>query len=197
MERSRKITVSQITTGIMLLLLLVLTFNPQAKALLMQGLMKIGLFQPSVKNINSLRSRKGLEVPDIAFRNQAGEQINLSALKGKVVFINFWATWCPPCIAEMPSIHSLQQKFDQNKQFVLLMVDVDNRLEQSTAFMKTRNFKLPVVSSVGSISEDFISNTIPTTLILNKSGQVVFRHEGAADYTNRDFINYVDSLISQ
>lgn len=181
----------------MILLLLVITFNPEAKALLMQGLMKIGLFQPSVKKTDAGRSREALEVPDIAFRNEAGEQINLSALKGKVVFISFWATWCPPCIAEMPSIHALQQKFDQNEKFVVLMVDVDNRLENSTAFMETKNFQLPVVSSVGSIPEDFISNTIPTTLILNKSGQVVFRHEGAADYTNRDFINYVDSLIRQ
>jgi thiol-disulfide isomerase/thioredoxin len=84
---------------------IVLLFVPSAK-LCYCGLMKTGLFQPEVSSSTS----KPIQVKDIGFRDAKGKTVTLSALKGKVVFINFWATWCPPCMAEMPSINTLYQK---------------------------------------------------------------------------------------
>ena len=65
------------------------------------------------------------ETPNLKFKDENGKTISLHALKGKVVFINLWATWCPPCIYEMPSIHELRKTFKDNDNLVFLMVDMD------------------------------------------------------------------------
>src|SRR5690606_3035773 len=66
---------------------------------------------------------------DVAFKDKDGKTVSLKSLKGKVVFINFWATWCPPCIHEMPSINELKKTFKGNDNIVFLMVDVDNNIK--------------------------------------------------------------------
>ncbi len=67
--------------------------------------------------------------PDVSFLGENGQTVTLSSLRGKVVFINFWATWCPPCKVEMPGINRLKKSFKGNDQIVFLMVDVDGNLK--------------------------------------------------------------------
>src|SRR5690606_16508266 len=73
---------------------------------------------------------------EVTFMDEDGKKVSLESLKGKVVFINFWATWCPPCIHEMPSINKLKQSFDADDEIIFLMVDVDGKLDKSTAVME-------------------------------------------------------------
>ena len=73
---------------------------------------------------------------DVSFKDKSGNVVQLNDLKGKVVFINFWATWCPPCIHELPSIDQLRQSLKDNKDIVFLMVDVDGDIDKSSAFME-------------------------------------------------------------
>jgi thiol-disulfide isomerase/thioredoxin len=114
-----------------------------------------------------------------------------------VVFINFWATWCPPCIAEMPSINNMQKKFKDNKDVVILMVDADNQLEKSQAFMKKHQYDLKVFTPASQIPATLLGGSLPTTVLLNKKGEIVFRHEGAADYENEDFQDYIEKLAKE
>jgi len=122
------------------------------------------------------------KVADVSFKDKAGNIVKLSDLKGKVVFINFWATWCPPCIHEMPSINTLRQGFKDNKNIIFLMVDVDNDIEQSAAFMEENKYDLPLYTATGEIPPEFLGGSIPTTVILDKNGQIVERLEGSRDY---------------
>ncbi|MCU7375709.1 TlpA disulfide reductase family protein [Paucibacter sp. O1-1] len=93
-------------------------------------------------------------------------------LKGKVVFINFWATWiCAPCVAEMPSINALQDRFGDNDDIVFLMVDVDGNDEKSAKFMKEHQFDLNVFKAASAIAPVFMQGTIPTTVILDRKGK--------------------------
>jgi thiol-disulfide isomerase/thioredoxin len=164
-------------------------FVPSAKSLLIRGLMGVGLFQPKTEQAAS-----SLPIKDVIFRNSAGRIISLSSLKGKVVFINFWATWCPPCLAELPSINTLHNKLSNNPNLVFLIVDVDNQLGKSVPFIKNHGYNLPVFETITDIPSEMLSGSIPTTLVINKQGLMVFKHEGVADYNSDKFIGYLQKL---
>ncbi len=190
------LTKSNIGNALFFLAMLVLIFNADAKSWVMQGLMKIGFFQAEIsQTITSKETQPA--IADVEFVDVEGQRISLSALKGKVVFINFWATWCPPCIAEMPSIHKFYEKFKNNPNVVFLMVDVDGNFNKSEKFMQRRKFDLKVWNAASAIPETYLGNSIPTTVILNKRGELVFRHEGGADYENKDFQESINKLSSE
>jgi thiol-disulfide isomerase/thioredoxin len=164
-------------------------FVPSAKSLLIRGLMGVGLFQPKTEQAAS-----SLLIKDVTFRDSAGRIISLSSLKGKVVFINFWATWCPPCLAELPSINTLHDKLSNNPSVVFLIVDVDNQPRKSVPFIKNHGYNLPVFETITDIPSEMLSGSIPTTLVINKQGLMVFKHEGVADYNSDKFIGYLQKL---
>lgn len=180
-------------TAIMFLSIIAMLINPEVKSNVIQGLMKIGLFQPDVSEYQD-RVKETFVDNSVAFKGQEGEIISLNDLKGKVVFLNFWATWCPPCIAEMPAINKMSQHFKNDNNVVILMVDADNNLEKSMKFMKRRKYNLSVFTPATSIPENMFQSALPTTLVINKKGQIVFKHEGNADYNNQKFIDFIDKL---
>ena len=193
-------TTSNVLTASMMVFVVVMLVSPNFKGVVIQGLMKIGLFQPDVSAKNEKTPISKIiqgEKTRVLFKDETGSILNLSDLKGKVVFINFWATWCPPCIAEMPSINKLQEKFKDNKDFIVLMVDADNQLDKSIKFMAKRNYNLKVYTPASQIPTELLSKALPTTIILDKKGKTVFKHEGGADYTNQEFIKFVENLLKE
>lgn len=142
----------------------------------------------------TLEEQPGPASPDISFADESGKTTALSSLKGKVVFVNFWATWCPPCIQEMPSIHTLKQSFD-GEDIVFLMVDVDNDIGQSSAFMKKNKYDLPVYVPTSDIPSVYLEDAIPTTVIFDKQGELVVRAEGGRDYTDAGIVQALRDLV--
>lgn len=132
--------------------------------------------------------------PDVVFLDENNKEVSLNALKGKVVFINFWATWCPPCRAELPSIHKLKQAFRDNNKIVFLFVDVDGNLAKSKAFMKKHKYDLPVYAPKGPIPSNFLGSAIPTTVIIDKKGKMVGHIEGSMDYNTKEVIKGLKDL---
>ena len=176
---------------ISMLILAVIALNPQLKGLVMRGLLKTGFYNPSTEPPEALSSSR--KVPAISFVSSSGEQIDISE-PGKVVFLNFWATWCPPCIAEMPSIQALKNKFD-SKDVSFVMVDVDNNLQKAQDFMKKHGYNFEVFLQTSSIPESIFKGTLPTTLIINQTGETVFYHEGMADYNSPEMVKLLNSLL--
>ncbi|REA60105.1 TlpA family protein disulfide reductase [Dyadobacter luteus] len=185
-------SISNITTGVMVVFLAAMILNPEVKAWTIQTLMKVGLFQPKIGKQPDDVSTDPL--PNALFRDGDGKTIDLASLKGKVIFINFWATWCPPCIAEMPSIDALYRKFKDNDNVVFLMVDVDDNYEKSASFMKKHHYALEVMSPANEIPTVFMQGAIPTTVILSKEGKMVYRQEGAADYNSPELVDMISKL---
>lgn len=132
----------------------------------------------------------------VSFLDGNKKAVSLNDLKGKVVFINFWATWCPPCVREMPSINNLKKHFKNNKDLVFLMVDVDGNYEVSKKFMEKNGFDLPLYMPNGDIPSRFLGNSIPTTVILDKTGKMVARIEGGRDYAAPEIIKAMDDLLA-
>ena len=123
--------------------------------------------------------------------------VNTIDLKGKVVFINLWATWCGPCIAEMPSIQVLYNKFKDNPNVVFLLVEVDNNVEGAKEFVAKQKLTLPIVYPNSDIPRNWLDNAIPTTVILAKNGMLAERKQGMYDYSGENVQNFIQSLIDQ
>ena len=187
------LTTRRLLNGLYAIVIIVLLVNPSAKAVLIRGLMKIGLFQPDI----SSGSKPVSALSDIYFEDNNGRQTSLYALRGKVVFINFWATWCPPCIAELPSINTLRHQLSANKNIVFLLVDADHNFNKSVPFMAGHQYNLPVYTATTAVPAVMLGNSIPTTVVIDRQGQMVFRQEGAADYTNLKFVAWLKGLAGE
>ena len=109
--------------------------------------------------------------------------------RGKVIFINFWATWCPPCIAEMPSINSMYKDIDKDKVEVL-MVSFDRSFEKAISYRDSKSFDFEVYALAGPMPRMYESNSIPTTFVIDSKGNLVFTHKGMADYNRKDFKDF-------
>ncbi|WP_262245592.1 TlpA family protein disulfide reductase [Parapedobacter soli] len=201
----KKIKISTIVSIILGLFVVLLIVSPDTKAWVSRGLMKIGLFKPDLERIAADNGDVAAEEttdaipskPSVFFADGDGNRIDAANQEGKVVFINFWATWCPPCIAEMPSIDKLYQQYKDNDNIVFVMADVDSQYEKSKQFMIDRNLNLPVHVPAGDIPGHWLSSAIPTTVILDKRGEIAARHEGMADYSRPEVADFIDSLIAE
>ncbi|OIN60559.1 TlpA family protein disulfide reductase [Arsenicibacter rosenii] len=131
--------------------------------------------------------------PALNLVDAGGNAISLSRFKGKVVFLNQWATWCPPCKAEMPAIERLYQSLDKNK-VAFVMLSLDDEFATARDFAKTRQYTMPVFGLAGPMPQAFETSSIPTTIILKPDGQVAQRIEGMANYDTDEFRSYLTSL---
>ncbi len=180
-----------LNTALMLLLLVVI-FVPDAKAFLIKGLMEIGFYKPKIETA----AAPGMSLSGIRFKDAKGNVVDLGDLKGKVIFLNFWATWCPPCRAEMPSINKLYKQFKDDKNVVFIFADADGDLGKSTRFMADRKYELPVYKVESNVPEQIFSGSLPTTVVFDKQGRLSMHHEGAADYADKKIVDFLNKLRS-
>ncbi|NGM63818.1 TlpA family protein disulfide reductase [Sphingobacterium sp. SGR-19] len=191
-----KIVSNVIFAGLIVLLIL-----PSGRAWVQQGLMKIGLFKPKLEvpptQTSEVEVAPSSNYAGIAFSDDKGEVVNIPDLKGKVVFLNFWATWCPPCKAEMPSIQVLKDKFKGNDQVAFLIVEIEGEKEKARDFMRQGDMDLPVYYPESQIPSEWLGGAIPTTVILDKTGKIAAQHEGMADYSRAEVSDFITELIHQ
>ena len=125
-----------------------------------------------------------------------GKFVNLEDYEGKVVFMNNWASWCRPCIVEMPTIAKLRQSLPEDKvEFVML--SFDRSPEKGTGWMNQSGFQLPVYFPGDQLPSQYLTNSIPATFVFNKKGEVVYTHVGMADYSTDVFINKMKQWIEE
>ncbi|MBB6273591.1 thiol-disulfide isomerase/thioredoxin [Pedobacter cryoconitis] len=184
---------SNIINGVLILLFLVLIFVPPAKALVLEGLMKIGFFRPDTAAVEKQVNAAG-DLSGIKFKDVDGKLVDLGELKGKVVFLNFWATWCPPCLAEMPSVNALHEKFKNDKDVIFILVDADSQLPKAQKFMDKKGYQLPVYAVASDIPEVLFKGSLPTTVVFDKEGRISYNESGAANYADSKFIDFINKL---
>lgn len=170
--------------------LLVFIFSPTAKSWLLRGIMSTGLFNAQIKKE---QPKESPSTSSFSFTDANGTVISSASLKGKVVFINFWATWCPPCRAEMPSLDKLYKDLQNDKNVVFLFVNEDEDRQKAIKYIAANNFSIPLYNRLN-VSEEIFGGTLPTTIVLDKKGKIVLKHEGMADYDNEKFITQLKAL---
>lgn len=113
------------------------------------------------------------KAPDFSLKDLNGKTVKLSDYKGKVVILNFWATWCPYCIDEMPDLDKLSKEYSKSGETVILAIDVQEDAKKVEKFVSDNKFSLPVLLDTdGSVASAYGISGYPTTFIINKDGTV-------------------------
>ncbi|MCF6348856.1 MAG: TlpA family protein disulfide reductase [Flavobacteriaceae bacterium] len=120
--------------------------------------------------------------------------INLSELNEKVVFINYWATWCPPCRAEMPSIQSLYDDYKDKIEFIFITSDNKSKVEK---FYSNHNYNLPTYNMLSNAPQEINTRSIPATFILDKQAKVALSEFGPTDWNNDKVRKLLDELLAE
>lgn len=123
---------------------------------------------------------------DFALVDSAGEPFNMSELKGHTVVLNFWASWCMPCVYEMPELQQFYDAQDKNKVKVVL-VALDRDFTKSQKFMERKGYTMPYYRPAGNIPAAFNVSAIPTTFIINSNGQIISTYSGMTSFMSPDF----------
>jgi len=153
------------------------------------------IIQPSVKSENN-----AVQLTDSDYNWQLndinGHIINLSQYKGKVLFINFWATWCPPCVGEMPAIKDLYDIYKNDNRIQFLMLTNDSP-EKVNTFLKKRGYKFPVYFYASHPPDVFKSSVIPTTFVVSKDGKIMVNETGANKWNGERTQKLIEELINK
>ena len=134
---------------------------------------------------------------DFEAKLSSGKPVRLSALTGQVVFLNFWATWCVPCLKEMPTMNRLQAKL-AGKRFAILAVNMQESPEQVAAFLRKHPVDFPIVMDAeGAITRDYGVNNIPLTYIIGKDGVVLARALGPREWDSAAGVHFFEHLTAE
>src|SRR5579862_8394979 len=126
-----------------------------------------------------------------------GHTVSLESLRGKVVFLNVWATWCGPCREEMPSMETLYEDFKDNKDFVMLAVSQDVKGRSMVApYVEKNGYHFAILlDPENKISESYDISGVPETFIIDRKGQIVAHHMGAFDWSRPDVKDALQQLL--
>jgi peroxiredoxin len=126
-----------------------------------------------------------------------GTTVSLASLRGKVVFLNVWATWCEPCREEMPSMETLYDDFKGNKDFVMLAVSQDTKGRSVVApYVAKNGYRFTVLlDPENKIGESYDVSGVPETFIIDRKGQIVAHHMGAFDWSRPDVKDALQQLL--
>ena len=141
--------------------------------------------------------KEGIALVDFTLPLLGGKNQTLSALKGQVVFLNFWATWCGPCRIEMPSMEAVYQRLKE-KGFTILAVNLGEQADAVSAFMREHNLTFPAaLDGSGKTGMQYGAQAIPTTYIIDRRGLIVSRLVGSIDWNQEKIIAAFEALLKE
>ena len=167
--------------------------------LLLIGIGIIILLQTNKSSFNPAgkpRFEKGAPAPNFTLPDLNGKMVSLAEYKGQVVLLNIWATWCAPCVEEMPSMEKLHQELKDEK-FVILAVSIDESGAKAVLpFMKKHKLTFPaLIDSAGNIKSLYRTTGVPESFIIDKKGHIVEEVIGPRDWAADGAIRYFRQLI--
>ena len=128
-------------------------------------------------------------------KDMNGKYVSLADFRGKIVFLNFWASWCPPCRIEMPSMEKLHQSL-KDREFAMVTINLQESASQVKAFFKMFNLTFTaLLDPTGEVGVAFGILTIPTTFILDKTGRIIGQVNGPREWDSKAAIALFENLI--
>jgi thiol-disulfide isomerase/thioredoxin len=125
-------------------------------------------------------------------------KIDVSAYKGKVIFLNLWATWCGPCRAEMAGIQQLYSKVNKDDVvFIMLSLDREGQQQKIKSYIDSKQFSFPVFMPTGNLPQQLQVPSIPTTFIIDKSGKIVTKKVGSTNFDTQEYKTLLETLAAK
>lgn len=189
-KRKSKLSIAiDIVIGTVLILLIIPATRKDMAAIILKPTLFI--HQPKVAD-TKLKLRD--EAYQWTLKDMEGKQVFLEQYKGRVVFINLWATWCPPCIAELPDLQKLYNDYKNDVVFLFISNENPNTIK---TFMDKKGYTLPAFVPVTQYPADFETSSIPTSFLISKNGKLVMIKKGVAKWNSQRMREILDTLINQ
>ncbi|MCK5816145.1 MAG: TlpA family protein disulfide reductase [Flavobacteriaceae bacterium] len=185
-----KISKSQRSNIIFVLILGIVFFTPIGGQI-KEFASKMLAFSPSIEDVED---RVVLNNYQWNLKGQNTDDINFNDVRGKVVIVNFWATWCPPCRAEMPSFQKL---YDDYKDKVVFLFVTNDDVNKVKGFMKKNNYDLPSYNEYNRSPSAFNVSSIPASYLIDKKGAIIIDKVGAADWNSDKVRELLDDLLAE
>ena len=142
-------------------------------------------------------SQKNLASIDFKLKDLTGKTVSLSSFKGSIVFLNFWATWCPPCRAELPSMQKLYEKY-KDRGLVILGVDLQEDENLVRDFVKKTGLTYPILlDSNSQVGQIYGARSIPTSYIIGKKGFILARTVGGREWNKQEIYDLFEELLKK
>ncbi|WP_299764955.1 TlpA disulfide reductase family protein [uncultured Dokdonia sp.] len=178
--------------NILFLVVIALLIIPQTRTPIQVAInkLKVQIFSPSAF---AKADQAQLEPFTYKVSSIDGLSRNAEIGQGKVTFISYWATWCPPCIAELPSIEKLYADYGNKVDFVLITNEKPDKVKR---FLERKQLNIPAVFPEMETPELLFERSIPTNYIIDKTGKIVIKEKGAADWNSTEVRETLDKLIA-
>jgi thiol-disulfide isomerase/thioredoxin len=178
-------------SNILFFVFLALLIIPQTRMPIQVFVQRIISFSPSEKKESE---RETLQDYNWNLQQLNAEVINFSQSKGKLAIVNFWATWCPPCVAEMPSFQKLYDSYGDKVDFYFVTSEKPEKVEK---FMEKNGYTLPIFLQSFEAPKMLESYALPTTYLISKTGVIVIDEEGAADWNSQKMRALLEKLLNE
>lgn len=178
---------------VVFIVLVVLLIIPGTRTTVGAFFIRMTSFPPSTIE-KSEQLKLGNNVKDWTLFDLQGKQVKFSELNQKPVFVNIWATWCPPCVAEIPGIEEIYNEYKNDVSFILVTNEDEETVKR---FLKKNNYEEMPIYFAASTPLEFSSNSIPATFIVSRDGRIAVNKKGAARWNTSTTRNLLDELINE
>ncbi|MEN8137009.1 MAG: TlpA disulfide reductase family protein [Bacteroidota bacterium] len=175
-------------------LAIILVPNPVGKEIkVLVSKLRVLVLNPSVENAENQEQLSKFDY-EWQLMDAGGNAVSLAQFQGKVILVNHWATWCPPCVAEMPSFQKLYNDYGDKVAFLFVTSDDRSKTE---AFLKKKDLSLPVYQQVSQAPAKLFTNTLPTTFLIDQNGKILIDETGASDWNGKSMRGILDKLLAE
>lgn len=161
-----------------------------------RGLILVALL--GVTTATALAASRGDRAPDFSLPDLKGKTVKLSSLRGKVVVVDFWASWCVPCKKELPALDAMQRQYTAaGKDVVILAINIDSRRENAEKFLKSAKIGAlrVLLDPQGAVADQYEPPTMPTSYVIDKKGVIRHVHEGYTPGDEKKLAAEIDALL--
>lgn len=178
-------------SNILFIIIIILLLIPQTRKPIQVTMNRMISFSPSKIAEDE---RETLQDYNWNLVNLEGEPVNFKKSIGEVAVINLWATWCPPCIAEMPSFQKLYDEYGDRVDFYFVSTEEHEKLKQ---FLDKKDYRLPVYQPLSMAPQKLQSRSLPTTFVISRNGKIAVNKTGSANWNDSGFKELLDQLLAE
>ena len=148
-----------------------------------------------MEELGIVRFDEKIKTQNFILKRLDGNEVSLQDYRGKIVFLNFWATWCLPCLVEMPSMEKLYNEF-KDKGFTILAIDMQEDADSVSVFKEKYKLNFPILlDSDGSVGQFYGVRSIPTTYLVDREGYLIGSAIGARDWASKSAFLLINKLL--